>query len=329
MKEALQFSVSTVSLQKASIGQWRDIVFKDLATQTTIERAFQMQAALSEVIHPENFSVSIHLGRVIDAQEIARSIQASSIDYPDIKTRLRLVHDIAESLVQQTLRQPTLPIRNHGGWYLQSEGTQKTIDRKLMQSRSLLQHPKFPEIFRINSSVLRGLSKEQLLQKFSAAPDAFWAVENNPNETPDEYIRFLEHLKIELAGQIRIMADLDLGKFAQSKHHLTDHQIDEPLQILRRFLTDSNLSQFVATVSLNQYVAGEAETHAHLLRGPINFIEAAGMLGTAVRNEMLQFAPLVIAEFHPADYSDMIDRDGLRYWAHLIDEYDEKLGINF
>lgn len=331
MPERLQFAVSSISCTEPGIS----LLSREYSTRTMIERAKKLQKELAPVLGENSMSLSLHLARTLDvpmAADLAtqQKIKISSIDIPDIITIGMewngLIHDTESALhtkgIKGAIQQEAPRVVSRLGWYLTNVPDQDSADKKLGEGLEAIKNNGIPRIVRANMVYWTESSRgDRLRKQLSGYPNTILAVEMDPrNQTPQEYFRTLEKMAKTNDCETPVYADLDLGKFGQSKYQFhQNYQIPEPLELYEKFLAEN--PELVAATTLDQFVDGDVETHRQLQDGPTDLLRAAKDFGDTARQERLPFQPMIVIEFHPGRFDSITKPEGIHFFKQVNDSF--------
>lgn len=330
-----KFAISTLSCAPANIFAPHQILISHLATTTTINRLIAFKQAVSHFIPPHDCSASLHVGYLLNTETAinllhANNIPISSLDTPDVRSlpafTLELIRNI---IVDMSFKK----IKTTIGWQFASVTTMELFRKKVREGMKGINSQDNVHLIRTSISSFRQdrVGKELLrmiTHKQTHLPTIGLALEIDARrQTPEEYFEFVYKLN-QKNPTIPIYFDLDIGHLAEARLRHRHKDIEKPEIIIEKLLSNKKYCELIGMISLNQYDHEQDETHISLLKGSIDYIHIMKLLGQAGRSGYLPFDPIVMAEFSPFAYDEMISLEGIKYFYQLKKAYcDNNLSI--
>lgn len=253
------------------------------ASHETANNLTELVQTLQTSFEGSDISVSLLPGRNINSKRTvkyltAKEIRVSSIDVPDVVPFRQLVGSVSKSLREKDGR-----LANHLGWYISNTGSELQQRRKVKKALKATG----AETVKTSAGLWRdgnqhqGEKLEALLEKYtkkSGKDSLSLVIEiDTGNQSPAEYLAFIKAKRQELIdrnSKLSVVMDVDLG-------HIAQWGIDS-VAFLEEAMADPDA---IAMVSFNQHIKGEAEAHAKLTEGVVNFEQAAHVMGRSAKED--------------------------------------------
>lgn len=305
-------------------------MFPSYATPSTIDRLAAMRNALQHTIPLQDSTASLHVGYMIDTLSAVhalahKNIPISSIDTPDVVPLLAFFIEIFKNTFSDMSFRK---IKTTVGWQFASVTTNQEFVKKVSEGIDGLNSKDTIHFIRSScGSWHKDRVGQTLLDLLSEKRKQFASVAlaleiDAKHQTPEEYFEFVYKLQ-KNNPKIPIYFDLDVGHIAEARKRHTHRSIEKSEIIVEKLLSNKKYNQLIGMVSLNQYDHKQDETHISLLKGSIDYIHIIKMLGQAARGGQILFDPIIMAEFSPFAYQEMMSLDGIKYFHQLKKAYCE------
>lgn len=323
-----KFAISSLSCAPANILAPYQIMFSRYATPATINRLIAFKQAISHFIPSPDCSASLHVGYLLNTETAinllhANNIPISSLDTPD----LRSIPSFTLELIKNTIADMSFrKIKTTIGWQFASVTTMELFRKKVREGMKGINSQDNVHLIRTSVSSFRHdrVGKELLrmiTDKQTHLPTIGLALEIDARrQTPEEYFEFVYKLN-QKNPTIPIYFDLDIGHIAEARLRHRHRNIEKSEIIIEKLLSNKKYCKLIGMISLNQYDHKQDETHVSLLKGSIDYIHIMKLLGQAGRSGYLPFDPIVMAEFSPFAYEEMISLEGIKYFYQLKKSY--------
>ncbi len=321
--EHIQFAISSLSCAPTTIFRPQDIVLPTPSTDRTIERLVRLNHALHKIMPDIPCTTSLHVGYMLDTNRAIESlkqnnIHISSVDTPDVRTISACTKEfLTNAVVDRSWKR----MKNTLGWQFASVTTIESYYQKVIEGISGLSSTDSLHLVRASTgawqdstvgNTLLGIIAEQR----KSIPTLAVAIEIDARyQTPEEYFDFVYNLN--QSQEVPVYFDLDVGHIAEARIRHRHKKIEYPEILVEKLLQNKKYSQLIGMVSLNQYDHTTDETHISLTAGSIDYVKIMSLLGKAGRHGHLTVDPVIMAEFSPFAYDDMISSDGIEYFQSL------------
>lgn len=323
-----KFAISTLSCAPSNILTPHQVMFSRYATPATINRLIAFKQAVSHFIPPHDYSASLHVGNMLNTQQAIQllhtnHIPISSLDTPDIRSVLSFMVELIKNIVADMSFKK---MKTTVGWQFASVATMELFREKVIDGmKGINSHDNMYLIRTSVSSFRHDRVGKELLEMINEQkneiPTIGLALEiDAKKQTPEEYFEYVYKLN-QKNSSLPVYFDLDIGHIAEARLRHRHTNIEKPEIIVEKLLSNSKYSKLIGMISLNQYDLKHDETHISLFKGSIDYIQIMKLLGQAGRNGYLPFDPIIMAEFSPFAYDEMMSLDGIKYFYQLKKAY--------